>query len=192
MANFQDEIERINSLIQDLTDGATLESHVIAMQDATALVKNRILNENKDAKGAPFGQYSTRKVPLFFSLGRSLSKGAESRLKAQAKKEAKVRKDKQRLASYADLRRANNLPSKTKNYSFSGQMIRDIGILSQEQTEGEFTVVIGGQSERSKELLRYQFERDKVNLLELSQDEIDLVTDAANERILGILQNYFQ
>ncbi len=181
MANLSDEIQRLEDLISELSDPSFLQGHVVAVNDATALLKNRILNEKKDAKGSSFGTYSDTKIPSFFFYGKSLSKSAEDKIK-----------NGDPFASYKDLRKANNLPVDKKNYSFSGEMLQDVGVISVTREEYSSSVTIGGQTERSKKLLKYNSERDDVNLLEPSESEIQLVSDAANERILNVLDKYYE
>jgi len=145
---------------------------VKAANDTVVLVKNRVLNQKTKADGSSTGRYSTTPVPKYFLYGRSTSQGAEK----------KVRASKNPYESYSFLRSANNLQTEAKDYSFSGRMWAETGVVSESSTDSSIEVVIGGQSPYAQRLLLLNAERDDVHLLELSQQENTLMTTSVNER----------
>ena len=161
-------------------EGTLEESSVIATNDSIVLLRNRILNEKQDSNNQPFGDYSSAVVPRWYFRGKSLSAGAEQRVK-----------DGDWFQSYKDFREANNLPTDRKNYSFSGAMLRDIGILTIDNDQSIIVVTYGGRTERSAQLLEFNSERDGINLLAISQDERDLIVKTQQDRLEQILTSFF-
>ena len=91
--------------------------------------------------------------------------------------------------AWAKVREDNNLPTEAKDFTFTGEMWRDTGVLAADNTNASTTVVIGGQTQRAIELLAFNSERDG-NLLAPSDEEIQFVTDAHEERVFTILNKY--
>lgn len=163
----------------DALESTLEESAVLATNDSIALLRNRILNEKQDKNNQPFGDYSQAVVPKWYFKGKSLSAGAEERVN-----------DGGWFQSYKDFREANNLPVDRKNYSFSGAMLRDIGIVSINNDQKKIIVSYGGRSERSAKLIQFNNERDDINLLGISQDERDLIIRTQADRLERILTTF--
>jgi hypothetical protein len=69
---------------------------ILIGRETVALIRNRVQTDKLNAEGQPFGQYSRALVPQWFFYGRSLSAGAEDRIKAG-----------DWFQSYADFKEAN-------------------------------------------------------------------------------------
>lgn len=167
----------INTMINDLQTNRQSESVLIATE-SVALVRLRVQNSKQDSDGQSFGQYSQAKVPKWFFKGKSLSNGAEDRVKKAPF-----------FISYAEFRDLNNLPSDDINFTFSGDMWRNVGVTNVEDETDITSVDIGGQTTRSKELLGYHNDRFG-NILELNEQEIQFIVDSHEERIFNTIQKY--
>lgn len=170
--------ENIKAFIEELNATRERESILIA-QESSVLVRNRVQNDKVDSEGSSFGSYSEAVVPQWMLYGKSLSQGAEDRVK-----------DGDWFQSYRDLREANNLPTDSIDFTFSGSMWKNIGVTSVENTQDTTTVDFGGQTERASNILGYQAERHG-NIIELNQQERDFIGEAHSERIANLFAKYF-
>lgn len=166
-------------IINDLTANRTGESVQIA-NESVELVRLRVQNSKETADGGSFGQYSEAKVPKWFFRGKSLSNGADERIRKGPS-----------FISYSDFRDANNLPTDSINFTFSGDMWRNTGVTGIEESEFETSVNVGGQTTRAKELLGFHAERFG-SLLEMSEKEVQFIVNAHSERISNTLSKFLQ
>ena len=167
-------VERLRLVANELQANREAESVQIG-REAMALVRRRIHNDKVDAQGNSFGKYSQALVPKQFFYGKSLSAAADN----------KVRNRGYRM-SYEEFREDNNLETDAKDYTFSGEMLRNTGVSDVQNTANTTTVSIGGTTSRSKELIGYHTERDG-NILQLSEEEIKFVVDAHRERVIKVI-----
>jgi hypothetical protein len=177
--NIEDFVNNIGGMISELISTREEESIIIA-NDTMALVRNRIQNDKEDADGTEFGQYSETVVPRWMLKGKSLSDGAEEKVKKGAW-----------FQSYVDLREANNLPTDAINFTFSGDLMRNLGIVTIKNTQYATTVSLGGQTTRAAEILSHQAERHG-NILSVSEDEAQMVKEAHEERINNTISKYLR
>lgn len=106
--------------------------------NAIAQVKDRIINDGKNSKGASLGTYSKNELPLFFYKGKSLNSGGEEAI-AKAKKAGKG-------LSYNDFREANNRPTDHITTNFSGQMWKDVGVVKQIEDGGKTVTTVAAKN----------------------------------------------
>ena len=165
-------LDQFEGIAQELASSALVEA-----SNTVALIKNRVLNQRQDAQSASTGQYSKALVPKFYLYNKSTSQGAERRIRAS----------KNPFLSYSDLREANNLQTQAKDYSFSGRMWAEVGVVSQSVTDSSIEVTIGGQTPYSSRLLKFHEERDGINLLAVSQSESAMLASAVNARWNNLL-----
>lgn len=171
--------QNIKNFIDELNDNREAESILIAKESA-ALVRNRVQNDKQNADGSSFGTYSEAVVPQWMLYGKSLSDGAEERVKEGPY-----------FQSYKDLREANNLPTDEINFTFSGSMFKNIGPIGVENSRYSTKVAIGGQTERAANILEWQADRHG-NIIELSEEERQFIVEAHLERITETLGKFFQ
>jgi hypothetical protein len=158
-----------------------LAAEAINAQRTVALIRNRVQNDKLNAEGQPFGQYSRALVPQWFFYGRSLSGGAEDRIKAG-----------DWFQSYADFKEANNMDGgDINNFTFSGDMWRNTGVTNVKNEGNSTTVTIGGQTTRAQNIQEWQEPRYG-NILEANEEEKQLIYDAHTERINKILNTYLK
>ena len=65
--------DAINKLSELLSTNIPTINEKMAL-DAAALVKDRVINTGKNAKGSSLGEYSDNELPLFFFKGKSNNK----------------------------------------------------------------------------------------------------------------------
>lgn len=175
--NLKELSTRLSGLISEMIETREEESVIIA-NDTAALVRNRVQNDKEDADGDTFGQYSEAVVPRWMLYGKSLSDGAEQKVRGG-----------DWFQSYTDLREANNLPTDSINFTFSGDLMRNIGVSSINNTNYTTTATIGGLTTRAMEILSYQFERHG-NIIAISEDEARLIKEAHEERVNNLINKY--
>ena len=95
------------------------------------------------------------------------------------------------FVSYADFRDLNNLPSDDINFTFSGDLFRTTGIVKVENEADTTTVVLGGQTTRSEQILEWQEPRYG-NIIEPSEQEQELAFNAHRKRIENLINRVFQ
>ena len=143
-------------------------------------VRTRVSDEKIDADGSPFGQYSQALLPQWYFHGKSITKTAEADLRAG-----------EWFISYAEFRELNNRDSGDINFSFTGDMWRNTGVVQVQNTEGTTTVTLGGQDDRSQDILAWQAPRYG-NIIEANEEEVEFATEANRERIFGIINRFIQ
>lgn len=153
---------------------------ILIGRETVALIRNRVQNDKTNAEGQPFGQYSRAVVPQWYFYGRSLSGGAEDRIKAG-----------DWFQSYADFKEANNMDGGDINFTFSGDMWRNTGVTNVKNEGNSTTVTIGGQTTRAQNIQAWQEPRYG-NILEANEEEKQKIYDAHTERINKILNTYLK
>ena len=158
---------------------ATRENESILIgKETTALIRNRVQNDKLNAEGQPFGQYSRALVPQWFFYNKALSLGADKKLKTG-----------DWFVSYADFKEYNNQDPNDINFTFTGDMWRNTGVNSVNNTEASTTVTIGGQTTRAQNIQEWQEPRYG-NILEANENEKQFVKEAHEERITKIINKY--
>jgi len=166
--------------LAQLIDDTREEESIIIANDLAALMRNRVQNDKVDETGASYGQYSQAVVPKYYYYGKSLNQAGEEQVN-----------NGDYFLSYETFREYNGQPTDAKNYTFSGEMWRDTGVVLVENSNTRTDVVIGGQTSRAAELLEYNSTRDNINLLAPSEQEINFVTEAHTERIINAINEVF-
>jgi hypothetical protein len=141
-------------------------------------VRNRVQEKKVDADGSAFGQYSQAKLPQWFFYGKSNNDSAEADLKAG-----------DWFISYSEFRELNNLDSGDINFTFSGDMWGNTGVIQVQNGAESTTVTIGGQDARSQDILAWQEPRYG-NIIEANEQEIEFATEAHRERIFGTINRF--
>ena len=158
---------------------ATRENESILVgKETTALIRNRVQTEKINADGQPFGQYSRALVPRWYFYGRSISGGAENKIKTG-----------DWFQSYADFKEANNQDPNDINFTFTGDMWRNTGVNSVKSTAATTTVTIGGQTTRAQNIQEWQQPRYG-NILATNEQERQFIKEAHEERIIKIINKY--
>lgn len=136
--------------------------------DLVALITNRVVQAGKDSEGSQFSPYSTAELPAFFYFNRSRTGGAESKVRAKAKKKEPI--------SYKEFRAINNLNTSPKNFEFSGDMWRNFGVLRVQRTPTGATITIGGRTPEAAEKIGWNTDREGRSIIQPSKQEIEIVT----------------
>ncbi len=141
--------------------------------DLCADIAQRVINSGEKSEGGKFSDYSTKKVPAFWYMGRSLNNQGEAKVKAAAKKKEGV--------SYKEFREFNNRPTNFKNFSFSQEMWRGFGVKKVESNGGTYTLVIGGKTPESEQKIAWMSGQEKVSIIAPNEEE--------KQRLLRTLTN---
>ena len=174
--NFASQLRNLAATID-----ATREADSIQIaSELRALVRNRVQNEKTDANGSSFGGYSEKVVPQYYYYGRSLSEGAEDKVK-----------EGDWFLSYEDFREDNNLQTEAKDFTFSGDMWRNTGVVDVRNTNASTAVTYGGQTTRAAELISYHSDREGLSIIAASEQEVQFVTEAHEERIANAIKDTF-
>lgn len=166
--------EQISSKLPDITQAAAL--------DATATIKNRIIQNGISADGVKFKGYSEKEVPSFFFFSSSNKK-----LKKDEFGENILEQND--FLSYKKWREENGLQTDHVDLTFTGDMFRNLGIVKTGLTSKDVYVVeVGGKTEDSQDKIDWNSDRYK-DILRLSKDEEKLLSKVADEEITRIIKN---
>lgn len=169
--------EKIGLIIEDLNQNRERESLIIA-KETLALVRLRIQNYGEDSEGQAFDLYSQAVLPKWFYKGKSLNKTSEDRVDNGAW-----------MLSYEEFREINNLRTDIKDFTFTGDMWRNVGVVSVEVSGASVSVAVGGQTTRAADLISYHSDKYG-NLLAPNESEIDFLTAAHKERVFNTINKY--
>lgn len=128
--------------------------------DATAMIKDRVVNEGTNAQGSSFGKYSTNEIPLFFKkngklmapFSNPLNDSGEAFFLSVAKQNVKRRKkgEAPRGISYEQWRQANNRPTDHVTLSFTGTTMKDIGVVRQIVSDTKIITNVGPKNTKTR------------------------------------------
>jgi len=175
--SFLDLAARLKLVIEELNSTREQESILIG-KETIALVRLRVQNSKENEFGQPFGQYSEALVPQWMYYGKSLSDGAEDKIRQG-----------DWFQSYADFREANNLDSEDIDFTFSGDMWRNTGVKMVQSSGAQTVVIVGGQTTRAQDIIDWQEERYG-NIIAINEEEERFVIEAHEERVFGIIEKF--
>lgn len=169
------QIQRVNEIQQRLLN----LTNEVAAEGATmcADIADRVINEGKAGDGGGFSLYSTKKVPAYWYVGRSLNAAGDAKIKAAAKKKEGV--------SYKDFREFNNRPTDKKNFSFSNEMWRGFGVQKVERTGDAYLLVIGGQNKESQEKIDWMSGQEGKSIIAATKAELSRLIKKLTQKVLG-------
>ena len=169
------QIQRINEIQQRLLN----LTNEVAAEGATmcADIADRVINEGKAGDGGGFSPYSTKKVPAYWYVGRSLNAAGDAKIKAAAKNKEGV--------SYKDFREFNNRPTDKKNFSFSNEMWRGFGVQKVERTGDAYLLVIGGQNKESQEKIDWMSGKEGKSIIAATKAELSRLINKLTQTVLG-------
>ncbi len=151
--------QAVEKLSQIITSEIPIINEKMAL-NATAMIKDRIINTGVNANGSPLGKYSENEIPIFFKKGgktiapfsNSLNNGGEKLLTKVVKENANRRKkgEDPRGISYKQWRDANNRPTDHVTLSFSGQTMKDIGVVKQIVSASKIITTVGPKNTKNR------------------------------------------
>mgnify|MGYP001025859369 CR=1 FL=1 len=171
MTEFEAKFDLIERRLLNLSSDITSEG-----ANLCADIADRVINDGRGADGGKFSPYSTKEVPAFWYIGRSLNAGGEAKVKAAAKKKEGV--------SYKDFREFNNRPTDKKNFSFSNDMWRGFGVKEVKYSGGVYTLEIGGQNAESQDKIDWMSGQEGRSIIAPSKVELKRVLDSLTRKIL--------
>lgn len=180
--------------------------------DATAMIKDRIINTGIKANGASLGRYSTNETPLFFykngklqaPFSNPLNKAGE-KFYLDVVKENNSRRKKNggtgeppRGISYEQWREANNRPTDHITLSFSGDTMRDIGVTKQIVSGTRIVTTVGPKNTKRRaghqttEQITKGLSERYGNFMEPNQEEIDALKIYLENQMAKIIHDSFR
>ncbi len=177
--SFLDFAVKLKLIVEELN--AQREDNTIQIAgEVMKQVRTRVQDKKINADGSVFGQYSQALVPQWFFYGKSNTDTAEADLRAGPW-----------FVSYAEFRELNNLDSGDINFTFSGDLWRNTGVVQVQNDADITTVTIGGQDTRSQDILAWQVPRYG-NIIEANEEEVEFAFEAHRERIFGTINRFLQ
>lgn len=175
MGSINEQIQRFEAIKNRLLNLS--DAIATAGADLCADIADRVINRGERGEGGKFSPYSTKEVPAFWYMGRSLNAQGEAKVKAAAKNKEGV--------SYKEFREFNNRPTGFKNFSFSQEMWRGFGVKKVESKGGEYTLVIGGQTKESEEKIAWMSGQEKVSIIAPSKQERDRLIQTLTNKVIN-------
>lgn len=155
--------------------------------DGIELVKLRVINTGTNASGSKFKQYSRNILPWFF-FGSSFNTPPAFNVK---NKVDQLKKLKPLGASYFDWRGITGRVTAFKNFSFTNDMWASIRSFVKSKSKASVTVEIKSSIRLYTEtVIPAHSNREKINILQLSKSEREMVFKAFAERRFNILRKY--
>lgn len=171
---------KINAAIADLSGSpALISAGFEAGQSIIAQIADRIRTRGLDSENQPFTPYSTNQLPAFFYIGKSRTTSANNAVKQKAKKKETL--------SYADFRQINGLKTDKKNFEFTGEMFRELKVLSV-QLQGTLLVIeYGGGTKASEDKFRWNSEQEGESILKPAKSEISIAEQIILNRVKRLI-----
>lgn len=165
---FYQTIERINN---DLP-----ERFKIMVDDAIALIINRVQQEGLRADGSKFSNYSTNPLPAYYYSKVAQRKGVMAQLDKLEKENKSI--------SYADFRKITGNRTDIKDFTMTGIMWASFHSFDVIENENKGVETYLGFSDSSvAERYRYNSQREGIDIGDLSEEEVELLSDSITEWI---------
>lgn len=196
-------INEFNDKVKVLLSSAQTEFPVInakLTKSALSLIKNRIINEGKNAKGVKFEKYSNNPLPSFFFIGKGLSAGADKALEAELKRQRKAG-IKNPGVSYEKWRELNNLQTNHTDLKFTGETLKDIDVIETKVNGGIVTTIAASKDSVTRKNGKKSISTGQIteyladkygDFLDLSAEEEQVVTEAFDEEVQNLVNNIFE
>lgn len=181
---------RLAQAIKEMNDTREREA-IDVTADGIELVKLRVINTGEKSEGGKFRPYSRNILPWFF-FGSSYGKNG-TKLPAfnVPNKVAQLKKLKPAGASYYDWRGVTGRVTQFKNFSFTNDMWASIRALLRGKTRASVTVSIRSSIKFYQDtVIPAHNNREKTNILQLSEKERGMVYQAFAVRRFNILRKH--
>lgn len=166
------DIEKAESEFRSAIQNIFYDIQRRAAMDATALgtsdLKSRLQLRGEKSDGSQFKPYSQAKVPRWYFRNRSRT--------GSGKAMDKLKKQKKWFVSYADWRKANNLRTDKKDFTFTGEMMRSIRPREVSVGGGVVSMEIGSTDKKNAQKIEW-LTQQQGELLNLSKAEESDMTD---------------
>jgi hypothetical protein len=121
--------------------------------NAKAIIERNIREVGFGAK------YSGNKIPAWFFEGKEKSKSGEAFIESVKKKDAKAKEGEEQGMTWAELRRAEGLPTDHVDLSFTNKMWSGLTPLKPYYENGVLYVPLGGTTQETVDKLNYNRDR---------------------------------
>jgi hypothetical protein len=169
-------IKRLDRAIADISS-VVADSVIIAANDATSVIINRVRQTGKNDKGNPFlpdytPQYKLRKAGLTKKQIERANKAVSSKLEAGTL--GKEKRDAKLLDTAVGIRgRYRGFV----DFTLTGRMLNNIGIVEKKEDRTKVKVLVAPRADENKKKLKYNVDR-RGEILALSKEELNMVSDA--------------
>lgn len=165
------QIIKLDDLIRFIELELPVYAEKVLATDIIALVTNRVVQKGEDFKGRLFSDYSIIKTDPAQFFDKSRTAAADKRVRALDKARGAL--------SYSGFRELNGLKVDKKNFEFTGEMWRKLGIVNRKTSSNNFIISIGGTSTASQDKIDNNSEYEGVSIIEASEKEEHLAQRAA-------------
>jgi hypothetical protein len=184
-----DRLERLEQMIK--RDLPVFIQQRVA-HSAAEMIENRVRTTGRNYQGRPFKPYS-RKPTL--SSGVTAKSGAVGRALAGSKtkrrqlqwRTVKHKGKNVRLfvvpGGYAQVRKIEGLQTRHKDFWFTTMMWRGFGTKHVQKTPGKVTITLGGKTQESQDKINRNSDREGVNIVNISNQELDLLAKMIDKEI---------
>lgn len=153
---------------------------VTGANDLSSLISLRVVNNKQTVSGGNFTPYSKTPVPAWFYRGKSRTSSADTAVSALAKKGEKL--------SYSGFRELNNLDGSNKNFEFTGEMWRAVGVVGSTVSGPVAAAYIGANTKAGQDKLKWTSTQEGRSVIEASGEELDAVGQVIGELIENTLK----
>ena len=180
MGTIRDQIEKLDRLIEFVENELPNYAKDVLAAQVIGLVSERVVQTGVNFKGGKFTPYSTKTIPAYLFWGKSRTQTAERKVRALSRKKDSSGK-KTGALSYDEFRGINNLKTGVKNFEFTGEMWRKLGVIKTTKSGTKFTVSIGGTSTAAQDKIDANSEREGISIIEANEREKTLSQQGAKE-----------
>jgi hypothetical protein len=187
---------RLQGVIDDLQGGAHADVMVRTASDAIVLIRKRIQERGEDSDGKPFTPYS-RTPMLANKSGMALdaySKIAGSKEKRKDLKWVTIKRGDKNIrlfeieGGYKQFRELHGRQTRFVDFTFKGEMMGNIAIVSNQQQHTSGEAVIRPKSDNEVKKMEGNNTRRDIQILSLNEDEIGMLQRIYDKGILQIFR----
>ena len=158
-----------------------------------ALVQRRIQQTGKNANGKKFGNYSTKEMyfPLSSSFKNIKGKGKSPKSNKNIGKgnKKRLRKTRYAMGGYDEIRDVLGLPTDFIDFTFSGDMWANIGVVAKQISSDTVLVTVAGKNKITNDKLTGLSQRFGI-ILELNDFELKLIAEAVANAIVQVFERF--
>ena len=182
-------IQKLTAFKKNLQQNLVRDLGKIIGVDTISQIEMRVRDKQKNWQGQSFSRYSTR--PMLTSGTTAKSRRvwravASSKAKRRELDWVTIKKGGKNIhlfelkGGYAEMRRIEGFSNANKSFEFTGEMWRKFGIKDVKTGSGVIIFKLGGKTVASQDKIDWNSEREGINIIQPSQDEINYLQDKIN------------
>ena len=184
--------KRVNKLLQMINHDFPTFIKERTAHNAVTMIEQRVQNTGRNHLGNPFKPYSTR--PMLTSGTTAKSKAVWNKMAGSKAKRRELdwvtikRRGKNiRLfelkGGYKQMRRLEGLQTGHKDFWFTTQMWRGFGVKRVLKGKDKMIITIGGKNGESQNKIDRNSDREGVNIIDISDQELKLLAKQIDQQI---------